>query len=99
MDGRGDSELFGPVAPIFTCTSEDQAVADANNTEYGLVSCVYTRDLNRALRVSEALQTGMVGRNQGLVSNPKLPSEASHSQASDAEAATKASKNTSTTNT
>jgi succinate-semialdehyde dehydrogenase / glutarate-semialdehyde dehydrogenase len=67
------SELFGPVAPIFTFSDEDQAVADGNDTEYGLVSYVYTRDLKRALRVSEALQTGMVGLNQGLVSNPQAP--------------------------
>jgi succinate-semialdehyde dehydrogenase/glutarate-semialdehyde dehydrogenase len=68
-----DSELFGPVAPVFTFSDEEQAITDGNNTDYGLVSYVYTRDLNRALRVSEALQTGMVGLNQGLVSNPQAP--------------------------
>jgi succinate-semialdehyde dehydrogenase / glutarate-semialdehyde dehydrogenase len=67
------AELFGPVAPIFTFSDEEQAVADANDTEYGLVSYVYTRDLKRALRVSEAIQSGMVGLNQGLVSNPQAP--------------------------
>lgn len=68
-----NSELFGPVAPMFTFSDEEQAVADANATEYGLVSYVYTRDLNRALRVSEALEAGMVGLNRGLVSNPQAP--------------------------
>ncbi|OBI11854.1 MULTISPECIES: NAD-dependent succinate-semialdehyde dehydrogenase [unclassified Mycobacterium] len=67
------SELFGPVAPIFTFSDEEQAIADGNDTEYGLVSYLYTNDLKRALRVSEALQTGMVGLNQGLVSNPQAP--------------------------
>jgi succinate-semialdehyde dehydrogenase/glutarate-semialdehyde dehydrogenase len=68
-----DSELFGPVAPVFTFSDEQQAIADANNTEYGLASYVYTRNLKRALRVCEALQTGMVGLNQGMVSNPQAP--------------------------
>lgn len=68
-----NSELFGPVAPIFTFDDEDQAVADANGTEYGLASYLYTSDLSRALRVSEALETGMVGLNRGLVSNPQAP--------------------------
>ncbi len=66
-------EVFGPVAPIRTFATEEQAVAEANDTEYGLVAYVYTRDLNRALRVTEALQTGMVGLNRGLVSNPAGP--------------------------
>ena len=67
------SELFGPVAPIFTFASEEEAITEANDTEYGLVSFLFTRDLNRALRVSEALQSGMVGLNRGLVSNPQAP--------------------------
>jgi succinate-semialdehyde dehydrogenase / glutarate-semialdehyde dehydrogenase len=66
-------EIFGPVAPIATFTTEEQAVAAANRTEYGLVSYLYTRDLSRALRVSEAIETGMVGLNQGIVSNPAAP--------------------------
>ncbi len=66
-------EIFGPVAPIATFTSEQQALAAANRTEYGLVAYVYTRDLSRALRVCEGLETGMVGLNQGLVSNPAAP--------------------------
>ncbi|MPZ65467.1 MAG: aldehyde dehydrogenase family protein [Pseudonocardiaceae bacterium] len=67
------TEIFGPVAPITTFTDEDEALADANDTEYGLVSYLYTRDLQRALRVSERLESGMVGLNQGLVSNPAAP--------------------------
>jgi succinate-semialdehyde dehydrogenase/glutarate-semialdehyde dehydrogenase len=66
-------EIFGPVAPIATFQEEEAAIAAANNTEYGLVAYVYTRDLKRALRVVEALETGMVGLNQGLVSNPAAP--------------------------
>jgi succinate-semialdehyde dehydrogenase/glutarate-semialdehyde dehydrogenase len=66
-------EIFGPVAPITTFTSDEEAIAGANDTEFGLVSYVYTRDLNRAITVCEALQTGMVGLNQGIVSNPAAP--------------------------
>ena len=66
-------EIFGPVAPIATFTSEEQAVRAANRTEYGLVAYLYTRDLSRALRVCEGIETGMVGLNQGIVSNPAAP--------------------------
>jgi succinate-semialdehyde dehydrogenase/glutarate-semialdehyde dehydrogenase len=66
-------EIFGPVAPLRTFTSEDEVVAAANATEYGLVAYVYTRDLDRALRVSERLEVGMLGLNQGIVSNPAAP--------------------------
>jgi succinate-semialdehyde dehydrogenase/glutarate-semialdehyde dehydrogenase len=66
-------EIFGPVAPVAGFDSEREAVAAANDTEYGLVAYVYTRDLRRALRVVEALETGMVGLNQGMVSNPAAP--------------------------
>jgi succinate-semialdehyde dehydrogenase / glutarate-semialdehyde dehydrogenase len=66
-------EIFGPVAPIATFSSEDDAIAAANATEYGLVAYVYTRDLDRAIRVIEHLETGMVGLNQGLVSNAAAP--------------------------
>ncbi len=66
-------EIFGPVAPVASFQSEDDAVAAANNTEFGLVAYVYTRDLKRALRVCEGLETGMVGLNQGMVSNPAAP--------------------------
>jgi succinate-semialdehyde dehydrogenase / glutarate-semialdehyde dehydrogenase len=66
-------EIFGPVAPVATFTTEDQAVAAANRTSYGLVAYLYTRDLARALRVAERLESGMVGLNQGIVSNPAAP--------------------------
>ena len=66
-------EIFGPVAPIATFTTEQEAVARANDTEYGLVAYVFTRDLSRTLRLSEALEFGMVGVNQGIVSNPAAP--------------------------
>jgi succinate-semialdehyde dehydrogenase/glutarate-semialdehyde dehydrogenase len=66
-------EIFGPVAPIRSFESEDDAIAAANATEYGLVAYVFTRDLKRALRVVERLETGMVGLNQGMVSNAAAP--------------------------
>ncbi|SFJ01104.1 succinate-semialdehyde dehydrogenase / glutarate-semialdehyde dehydrogenase [Amycolatopsis sacchari] len=66
-------EIFGPVAPITVFDTEDEAVAAANDTEYGLVSYVFTNDLKRALRVSENLEAGMIGLNQGIVSNPAAP--------------------------
>jgi len=66
-------EIFGPVAPIATFSSEEQALAAANRTEYGLVAYVYTRDLSRAFRVAEGIETGMVGLNQGVVSNAAAP--------------------------
>ncbi len=66
-------EIFGPVAPIATFETEDEAIAAANATEYGLVAYIFTRDLDRALRVVERLETGMVGVNQGLVSNAAAP--------------------------
>jgi succinate-semialdehyde dehydrogenase/glutarate-semialdehyde dehydrogenase len=66
-------EIFGPVAPIKPFASEEEAIAAANDTEYGLVAYVFTRDLKRALRVVEGLETGMVGLNQGIVSNASAP--------------------------
>jgi succinate-semialdehyde dehydrogenase/glutarate-semialdehyde dehydrogenase len=66
-------EVFGPVAPIVTFADEAEALRLANDTEYGLVAFVYTRDLQRALRVAEGLETGMVGLNQGMVSNAAAP--------------------------
>jgi succinate-semialdehyde dehydrogenase/glutarate-semialdehyde dehydrogenase len=66
-------EIFGPVAPVKGFQSEEEAVAAANATEYGLVAYVFTRDVKRALRVCEGLETGMVGLNQGMVSNPAAP--------------------------
>ena len=66
-------EIFGPVAPIVTFDEEAEAIRLANATEYGLVSYVFTGDLARGLRVSEALESGMVGLNRGLVSDPAAP--------------------------
>jgi succinate-semialdehyde dehydrogenase/glutarate-semialdehyde dehydrogenase len=66
-------EIFGPVAPVIGFDGEEAAIAAANRTEYGLVAYVYTRDLKRALRVVEGLETGMVGLNQGMVSNAAAP--------------------------
>ena len=66
-------EIFGPVAPITTFSTEEEAVAAANATEYGLASYVYTRDLSRTIRMAESLDFGMVGVNTGLISNPAAP--------------------------
>jgi len=66
-------EIFGPVAPIVRFSDPDEAVALANNTEYGLVSYLYSGDLARALRTAEALEAGMVGINRGVVSDPAAP--------------------------
>ncbi len=66
-------EVFGPVAPIEAFSTEEQALSAANATEYGLVAYLYTRDLARAFRVAEGIEAGMVGVNQGLVSNPAAP--------------------------
>jgi len=66
-------EIFGPVAPVGSFASEEEAIAKANDTEYGLVAYVFTRDLKRALRVCEGLDTGMIGLNQGMVSNAGAP--------------------------
>ena len=67
------TEIFGPVAPIVTFTTEAEAIEMANDTEFGLVSYLYTGDLAKGLRVSEAIECGMVGRNRGLVSDPAAP--------------------------
>jgi succinate-semialdehyde dehydrogenase/glutarate-semialdehyde dehydrogenase len=66
-------EIFGPVAPVRTFATDEEAVRLANDTEYGLVAYVFTRDLTRAITLSEALECGMVGVNQGIVSNPAAP--------------------------
>jgi succinate-semialdehyde dehydrogenase/glutarate-semialdehyde dehydrogenase len=68
-----EEEVFGPVAPITTFTSEDEAVATANATPYGLVAYAWTRDLARTMRLQESLEAGMIGINTGLVSNPAAP--------------------------
>jgi succinate-semialdehyde dehydrogenase/glutarate-semialdehyde dehydrogenase len=67
------SEIFGPVAPITTFATDDEGIALANDTEFGLVAYAFTQSLTRALTVAERLETGMVGINQGIVSNPAAP--------------------------
>lgn len=66
-------EVFGPVAPVVRFSTDDEAVAMANATEYGLIAYVATTDLARALRVAESLEVGMVGLNAGVISNPAAP--------------------------
>ncbi|MFI9410614.1 NAD-dependent succinate-semialdehyde dehydrogenase [Nocardia gamkensis] len=66
-------EVFGPVAPIVGFDTEEQGLSAANDTEFGLVSYVYTRDLDRALRIAEGLESGMVGVNRGVISDPAAP--------------------------
>lgn len=66
-------EIFGPVAPIVIFDDEDDAIAQANATEYGLMAYVFTCDLARGLRVSERLESGMIGLNRGIVSDPAAP--------------------------
>jgi succinate-semialdehyde dehydrogenase / glutarate-semialdehyde dehydrogenase len=66
-------EIFGPVAPVVAFGSDAQAIEAANRTDYGLVAYVYTRDLERAFRVCEGIESGMIGLNQGVVSNPAAP--------------------------
>jgi succinate-semialdehyde dehydrogenase / glutarate-semialdehyde dehydrogenase len=66
-------EIFGPVAPVVRFTGTDEAIAMANDTQYGLVSYLYSGDLRRALQVAEALEAGMVGINRGVVSDPAAP--------------------------
>jgi len=78
VDVPGDArmareEIFGPVAAVTSFATEDEVVTAANDTPYGLVSYVFTNDLRRALRVAERLESGMVGLNQGVVSNPAAP--------------------------
>ena len=66
-------EIFGPVVAIRVASDEADAIRLANDTEFGLVAYVFTRDLDRAIRVSERLESGMIGLNQGIVSNPAAP--------------------------
>jgi succinate-semialdehyde dehydrogenase/glutarate-semialdehyde dehydrogenase len=68
-----NEEIFGPVASIQAFKSEDEAIKRANDTEYGLVAYLYTKDLSRGMRVSEKLDFGMIGLNRGLVSDPAAP--------------------------
>ena len=66
-------EIFGPVAPVVRVGDEDEVVAKVNDTDLGLVSYLYTRDLARGLRLAERFESGMVGLNRGLVSDPAAP--------------------------
>ncbi len=68
-----DQEIFGPVAPVVTFDSDEEAIAMANDTVHGLISYLYTTDLSRGLRTAEAIESGMVGLNRGLVSDPAAP--------------------------
>src|ERR1700688_4838922 len=68
-----NDEIFGPVASLQSFKSEDEVIARANDTEYGLVAYLYTKDLSRGMRVSEKLEFGMIGLNRGLVSDPAAP--------------------------
>jgi succinate-semialdehyde dehydrogenase/glutarate-semialdehyde dehydrogenase len=67
------NEIFGPVAPVVTFRTEEEAIAMANDTEFGLASYFYTRDIGRVWRVSEALEYGIVGINEGIISNEMAP--------------------------
>ena len=66
-------EVFGPVAPIVTFDTDEEAIALANDTDYGLISYVYSSDLKRALRTAEAIESGMVAINKGVISDPAAP--------------------------
>ena len=66
-------EVFGPVAPVVTFDTDEEAITLANNTEYGLISYVYSEDLKRALRMAEAIESGMVAINRGVISDPAAP--------------------------
>lgn len=67
------NEVFGPVAPVVTFTTDEEAIALANDTEYGLISYIYSSDLKRAIRTAEALEAGMVAINRGVISDPAAP--------------------------
>jgi succinate-semialdehyde dehydrogenase/glutarate-semialdehyde dehydrogenase len=78
VDVPGDArvlheEVFGPVAPIVRFSDDEEALAMVNDTEYGLVGYLYTADLARGLRVAERMESGMVGLNRGIVSDPAAP--------------------------
>ena len=66
-------EVFGPVAPVVTFDTDEEAIAMANDTEYGLISYIYSEDLKRALRAAEAIESGMVAINRGVISDPAAP--------------------------
>ena len=66
-------EVFGPVAPVVIFETDDEAIELANNTDFGLISYVYSEDLKRAIQISEAIESGMVAINRGLISDPAAP--------------------------
>ncbi len=66
-------ETFGPLAPVFAFDTEDEAIAPANDTEFGLAAYFYSRDIGRVWRVAERLESGMVGVNTGLISTEEAP--------------------------
>ncbi len=66
-------EIFGPVAPISRFATEDEVIARANDTEYGLAAYIYTRDLARGMRVASRIESGMIAINRGLMSDPAAP--------------------------
>ncbi|MEO0542431.1 MAG: NAD-dependent succinate-semialdehyde dehydrogenase [Pseudomonadota bacterium] len=66
-------EIFGPVAPVFKFKTEEEAIAMANNTDYGLSGFVYTQDLGRAFRMMEAMRYGLIGINEGVIATPEAP--------------------------
>jgi succinate-semialdehyde dehydrogenase/glutarate-semialdehyde dehydrogenase len=66
-------EIFGPVAPIFSFDTEEQAIEMANDTEFGLAAYFYSRDIGRVYRVAEKLEYGIVGINEGIISNEMAP--------------------------
>ncbi len=66
-------EVFGPVAPVVTFDTDEEAITLANSTDYGLISYVYSEDLKRALRMAEAIESGMVAINRGVISDPAAP--------------------------
>jgi succinate-semialdehyde dehydrogenase/glutarate-semialdehyde dehydrogenase len=68
-----DQEVFGPVAPIVIFDTDEEAVTLANSTDFGLISYVYSENLTRALRAAEAIESGMVAINRGVISDPAAP--------------------------
>ena len=66
-------EVFGPVAPVVTFESDAEAIALANDSEYGLIAYIYSGDLKRAIRTAEAIEAGMVAINRGVISDPAAP--------------------------
>jgi succinate-semialdehyde dehydrogenase/glutarate-semialdehyde dehydrogenase len=89
---RSETELFGPVAPIATIATDVEALSLANDSHYGLAAYLYTRDISRAVRLSEELEVGMVRLNQGIVSTRPRPSVASSRPATDGREAGKGSR-------